>query len=364
MPYQTILIILLLNLPFNGFGQQLVLVHKPFSESNVPNWRYSQDTVSFSTNTNIWGLIYLPNAALDSPQITLIINNIHGDKKSARFDLQPLDPSQLNWHKQIKKWYQYLLKSPHWYYFEITPNPAVVNAQDGVAFLEVFMNAAEKSRQKPALFTYHIEGDSNSNTCAIDFSSEQGFFEPLWEKLGRYQKIIANKKDIENQQNILLMKCEPAGFPQVTKWANETKGLQADLVESDLNIFQAVENIKIITEAIPDSISKTLKRELRNLLLLDLAILEMQNGSAKAQKIRQKTDLIKQLSLYPELKSILALYKDKTGLVFSSKQSEQEQEYKLQTISKAFLPYKSKYEEHVKLQAELDKLNAALVKFD
>jgi hypothetical protein len=369
MNYKILIItfVLLLSLATQGHSQQLVFVHKPFVENDIQNYRYSQDTTSFSTNSQILGLIYLPNADKDLPKIKLSIKNHKGNEKTASFHLQQLDPSQLNWHKHIKKWYQYLLKSPHWYYFEITPNPSVINAIDGVAFLEVIQESAQTSTSEsiaPSFFSYRVEGDTSTNSCAIDFRSKQGFFTPLWKKLGHYQQVLANKKDLEGQQVALRKQCEPNDFTQISQWADESKGLKTDLKSSDLSIFQAVENLKIITEAIPDSISKELKRALRALLILDISILETTKATNKAKKIKRKDDLVKQLSLYPELNSILNLYKNKNSQVISFKEIESKQESELDKVSSKFSPYEDKYTAHQKLQVELNELDKQLVKFD
>ena len=162
----------------------------------------------------------------------------------------------------------------------------------------------------------------------------------------------------------LVQQCTPPGFDQVTQWAHKTSGLQNDLVDSDLNIFQAVENLKIITEAIPDSVSKDLKRELRALLMMDIEILEMLPGEAKIERIRQKMDLVKQLSLYTELQPILKMYDELNGKAAGLKKTEREQEYELEQITKLYQPYADKYKAHVELQGELEQIDASLLKFD
>ncbi|BDS13936.1 hypothetical protein [Aureispira anguillae] len=361
MIYKTILISLFFYLPFFGYSQQLLLVHRPFSQKEVTTWRYGKDTVPFNSDDQIWGLVYLPNIEQKKAKITLAIENDLGEKTIASFWLKKVLPNQLNWHSSIRKWQKHLLNSPHWYAFEITPQPAFVDAYNGVAFLEIIHQTAKENRS--TRFTYNVEGKYTEHSCTINFT-QQGAFAPLWTKLTHYQQLIREKETLEQQQIGLVQQCQPHGFAQVQEWAHQASGLKTDLATSDLNIFKAVENLKIVTEAIPNSISPYLKRELRALFLLDLTILELPEGSDKTQKNRQKADLIKQLSLYPELQNILTQYTNSTGTANLYKKTEAEQKKVLQDIIKKYRPYQSIYNAHQKLQLELIELKALLVDFD
>ena len=162
----------------------------------------------------------------------------------------------------------------------------------------------------------------------------------------------------------MIQQCRPYAFSQVSTWAAKAAGLQTDLAATDLDLFRVVENLKIVTEAIPNSISPYLKRELRALLLLDIALVEMPNGRDKTQKKQQKEDLLKQLYLYPELKGILDLYKNTTENVMIYKKTEEEQQKELQEVIKKYRPYKGIYNTYQDLQAELDLLKTDLQYFD
>lgn len=362
MAYNIILRILLLFLPFFASSQQLIWVHRPFTESNVPNWQYNRDTASFNATSQIIGLVYHPNANKEQPQLELTVENELGKKNTATFHLKKADPSQLNWHPCIQKWQRYLLNNKHWYYFEITPNPMVVNAYDGVDFLDIIYQTAQENNI--ATFTYNVSGKYKTNTCTINFRQEQGLFATLWLKLMNYQTLIQRKKNLKKQQIALIKQCQPYGFDQVQKWASQASGLKKNLTTSDLAIFKAVENLKIITEAIPKSVSPYLKRKLRALLLLDIAILELPESNDKAKKIQQKEDLIKQLSLYPELQSTLNFYMQSTGIATSYKKTERQQQQELQNIIKKYRPYQPIYVTHQKLDQELKTLNVSLAEFD
>jgi hypothetical protein len=363
MNYKAILAALFICLPFlNCYSQQLIFAHHPFSETNVSAWRYSMDTVLFNPTSAIIGLVNLPNSVEENPKLDLVIENQLGGRTTASFKLVSFDPSKLQWTPQIRRLQQAILKNSNWYYFEITPKPTVINAYDGVAFLEVIHQLAKD--KKAATLTYNLSGKYESNVCTINFRKEQGVFKALWTKLDYYQNILKKKEGIEQQQANLIQQCRPYSFSEVSTWAAKVSGLRTDLATTDLDLFKVVENLKIVTEAIPKSISPYLKRELRALLLLDVALVEMPKGRDKTQKTQQKSDLLKQLYLYPELKGTLDLYKNTTENVMIYKKTEQEQQKELQDIIKKYRPYQGIYTTYQDLQAELDLLKMDLQYFD
>jgi len=363
MNYKAILIALFICLPFlNVYSQQLIFAHRPFSETKVSAWRYSTDTVVFSSRSAIIGLVNLPNSVEETPSLDLVIENQLGKQATASFKLLRFDPSQLNWNTTIKRLQASVLNNSNWYYFEITPKPSVVDAYDGLAFLEVIYQLAKNN--KAVTLTYKLSGKDESNVCIINLKEEQGIFKALWTKLDYYQNILKRKNSIEQQQANLIQQCRPYAFSEISSLAAKAAGLQTDLVATDLDLFKVVENLKIVTEAIPKSISPYLKRELRALLLLDIALVEMPKGRDKTQKTQQKDDLLKQLYLYPELKGILDLYKNTTDNVMIYKKTEQDQEKKLQEVIKKYRPYKAIYTTYQELQAELDLLKTDLQYFD
>lgn len=327
--------------------------------------RYTSDTVEFSTGSRIGGLIYLPSVNKKNPQITLTVKNREGIEKSADFLVSSIKPYRLKWHKLIKRWYKNILDNPDWYYFEITPVPSVINAKAGVEFLSLIKDGAVNSSKlnTTAIFSYKLKEGTTFNTCSLDFRNNQGFFQGLWEKLSYYQKVIADKNKTEAEQAEVVKKCSKYGFEQVSQWAVQSEKLKEDLVNSDLKIFREVENLKIITESLPDSVSKDLKRLLRSLLMLDIAILE-NNGFDNEQKNKQKKDLIKQLSLYPELGGILGTYILQTTNSTSAKQMESQQTSLFEDITDLYGPFESYYKSYQNLQTKLDALNQQLLHFD
>jgi len=363
MNYKAILVALFICLSFlNCYSQQLIFAHRPFSETNISVWRYSMDTVVFSPTSAIIGLINLPNAAQENPILELVVKNQLGERATANFKLVPFDPKQLHWNAEIKRLQAAILNNSNWYCFEVTPKPAVVNAYDGVAFLEVIHQMAKN--KKAVTLTYSLSGKHESNVCTINFKTEQGVFKELWTKLDYYQTILKRKNSIEQQQANLIQQCRPYTFSEVSTWAAKAAGLQTDLATTDLDLFRGVENLKIVTEAIPKSISPYLKRELRALLLLDIALVEMPKGRDKSQKKQQKDDLLKQLYLYPELKGILDLYKNTTENVMIYKKTEEEQQKELQGVIKKYRPYQGIYATYQNLKEELDVLKTDLQYFD
>ena len=368
MNYKAILLALFICLPFlNCYSQQLIFAHRPFSETNVSVWRYSMDTVVFSPKSSIIGLVNLPNAAQENPTLELVVENQLGKRATANFKLVRFDPKQLLWSAAIKRLQAAVLNNPNWYYFEITPKPAVVNAYDGVAFLEIIHQVAKNKEAVTLTYnisTYNLSRKPELNVCTINFKTEQGIFKELWTKLDYYQNILKKKSSIEQQQANLIQQCRPYTFSEVSTWAAKATGLKTDLATTDLDLFKVVENLKIVTEAIPKSISPYLKRELHALLLLDIALVEMPKGRDKSQKKQQKDDLLKQLYLYPELKGILDLYKNTKENVMIYKKTEEEQQKELQEIIKKYRPYQSIYAAHQNLQEELEVLNTDLQYFD
>lgn len=363
MNYKAILVALFVCLPFlNCYSQQLIFAHRPFSEAKASAWRYSKDTVVFSPKATIIGLVNLPNLDQTNPSLELEVENQSGERATASFNLVRFNPNELRWNAEIKRLQSAILTNPNWYYFEITPKPTVVDAYSGVAFLEVIQPIAKKNQA--ITLTYQLSGKSESNVCVINFRKEQGVFKELWTKLDYYQNMIQKKNSIEQQQANLVQQCRPYSFSEVSNWAAKATGLQNDLAGTDLDLFRVVENLKIVTEAIPESISPYLKRELRALLLLDVAIVEMPRGRDKTQKTQQKEDLLKQLYLYPELKSILDLYKNTTENVMLYKKTEQVQQKELQELIKKYRPYQGIYTTHQELQAELEVLKTDLQYFD
>lgn len=355
---KTILTYVLLLLMGQLYAQEMLLVHAPFSEKDVPTWRYSQDTAVFTSQTTIWGLFYQPL----NKSCILKVKNAQGREETAEFIPRPLDLSQLNWHPYIKKTYRSFLESKDWYYIEITPSPSVLTAEDGVHFLEVIQDGV--NRKQAMSLTYQMEGQQDWNTCILDFRKGQGYFEPLWEKLLHYQKLLAEKQNLEQEITTLKTQCEPHGFQKIEQWAGQLDGLTTDLKKSDINLFQAVENLKIVTEAIPDDIASPLKLKLHELLLLDIKILKVPQGASVASKRQRKADLLQQLSLYPELKDVLTQYQSLTGVAVNVKKTEQEQAKEVQRIGKLYKPYKNIYETYWELSLLLGNLDAQLETFN
>ena len=311
-------------------------------------------------------MIYLPEADKNNLQITLTIKNRIGIERSAVFLVSSIKPFELNWHKLIKRWYKNILDNPDWYYFEITPMPSVINAKAGVEFLSLINDEALRSSKlnTTALLSYKIKEDTSFNTCSLDFRNNQGFFQALWKKLSHYQGLLSDKKRIETEKSELVKKCSKYGFEQVSQWAVQSEQLKEDLVTSDLNVFREVENLKIITESIPDSVSKDLKRLLRNLLILDIAILGNDDEGFRRQKNNQKKDLIKQLSLYPELQETLGVYIIQTTNSTSAKQKESQQASLFDDITGLYAPFAPLYKNYKGLQIKLDDLILQLFHFD
>lgn len=354
--------ILIFLSPLLAYNQQAIWVHKSFSKSGQINTRYSQDTVRFDANAPILGMVYYPNAEDNQMQISLHLRLANKQQSAVCFDLKSITPGKLKWHPVFRRYYQKMFEKPHWYSFEISPKPSVATAYDGVHFLELLYPVAQK--KQAVLLSYRVSTDSIENTCWIDFQNGNGLFAPLWEKLGRYQKLLQEKNAIEAKQQEALKKFSPYGFEEVNAWACRKFDMKDVLEDCCVMTFAEVERLKIITENIPDSISKHLKRELKRLLTMDIALLEMPEGKAKKEAIQHKNSLVKELSLYPELNSIMEEY----NLLFieanSCKRTETEYAGNLEVADKLYQPYEQAYKYYVELNRALNGVCGALVEFE
>lgn len=359
------LLVLLLVLTAGAvLGQDLIWVHRPFSTNQLSPWRYAEDTVVFASNEEIGAIVYWPEAQSRQPELQVVIKNAIGKERTATFYLKSFDPSSLKWPAPIKQYYQFLLTRPHWYYLTITPEPSVIDARAGVAFLEVIYQAVHETDNHTVFISHKSKESAVYRHSQLSFKEGQGHFAPLWTKLTKYQTVLDEQNALLTQQSSLLEQFEPHGYATIEGWANRLSGLDQNIQKVDLNFFQAIENLKIVTETLPASVSKWQKRSLHELLLLDVALLETKDALKKAQKQEQKKDLMQQLKLYPELQEVLIMYEKLTQSAVVEKEQEGAYLNDYHRLVRQYKPYDRQYKTYQNLQGQIELKEAELKKFD
>lgn len=346
-------------------AQSVILLHRPLQGTYAvePLWNYHQDTAAFTGSAEIWGLVYCKACAdAQQPSIELNIRHANQPLEIITFDLAPLSLTSMNWHPSLVRNLSGLIQSPHWYIFKVNPAPAVQTGYDGVRFGNVFYEAAQSSQQQ--LFSYKVLAGKKEKTLSINFGQAKESWEKIWPKYLHYKGLVEQVDHVQMMQDAAKAKCGPFGYTQISTWAEQIKGFQKDLVLSDLELFKAVETLKIITENLPHTIRPNLKRQLHALLRLDVHILEAPDLAARTTLIRQKASLLKELSLYPSLQPILKQYNNATGAAVTQERQQAAQEQALQRLSKQLHPYRTTYTRIQQLQQRLDYLEQQLSSFD
>ena len=346
-------------------AQSVILIHRPLQGTYAvePLWNYHQDTAAFTGTAEIWGLVYCKVCAnTKQPSIELNIRHANQPLEIITFDLQPLSLTSTNWHPSLVRSLSGLIRSPHWYIFRVSPDPAVQTGYDGVRFGDVFYEAAQSSQRQ--LFSYEALAGKKEKVFTINFGQTKTPWEEIWPKYLHYRGLVEQVDNVQMMQDAAKAKCAPFGYNQISMWAAQIKGVQKDLVISDLELFKAVETLKIITENLPHTIRPNLKQQLHALLRLDVNILEAPDLAARTTLIQQKASLLKELSLYPSLQPILKQYNNATGSAVKQERQQAAQEQALQRVSKQLQPYKATYTRIQQLQQRLDYLEQQLSSFE
>lgn len=324
-------------------------------------WRFAKDTAVFNSNTPLIGIAYHPQQNGASIILNAKIQNHLGEQQVVTFKAKRFDPSKLNWPAAVLQWQAALLESKHWYQFEVFPKPSVQNAYDGIALLQLFRATAV---QQGAIFIEYQAADApNKAACIIDFEQGQGHFLPLWERLAYYEQLVEQRQTFLQQQTQLEASFAPYDLATIQSWSGETQTLKSDLAVQDLALLKVVERLKNSTEVLPDSISPTLKRLLREVLLLDLTILKLPAGPEQNKKRQQKTILVRELTLYPELQPILEEYELLDDPLPTMQRAEQQTQRSLQAVYKNFKRYEPNYKQHKRLQKLIEGLDLELQVF-
>jgi hypothetical protein len=346
-------------------AQSVILLHRPLQGSYAvePLWNYHQDTAAFTGTAEIWGLVYCKECAnTEQPSIELNIRHANHPLEIITFALEPLSLASTNWHPSLVRSLSGLINSPHWYIFKLNPDPAVQTGYDGVRFGNVFYEPAQSSKRQ--LFHYHALASKKEKALTINFGQAKTPWEEIWPKYLHYKGLVEQVDNVQMMQDAAKAKCAPFGYTQISTWAAQISGFQKDLAISDLELFKAVETLKIITENLPNTIRPNLKRQLHALLRLDVNILEAPDLAARTKLLKQKASLLRELSLYPALQPILKQYNNATGAAVQQERQQTAQEQALQRVSKQLQPYKTTYSRIQQLQQRLDYLEHQLSSFD
>lgn len=359
-----LLLLSLCSFIYTGSAQSVVLLHTPLEGDYAvePLWNYHQDTAAFTGSAEIWGLVYCDCNALEQPSIEISLQHADAPLQIVSFTLKPLALEAANWHPSLRMGLPILFNSPNWYTFQLSPAPSVQSGYDGVNFGAVFYEAAQSSQKH--LFRYKVLAGKKQKQLTINFGQPKEPWEAIWPKYLHYKGLVEQVDNLEMMQEATKAKCAPFGYDQVHTWAKQAQGFQEDLVVSDLELFKAVETLKIITEDLPPNIRPLLKRQLHALLRLDVHILEAQDIGTRTTLLQQKASLLKELSLYPSLAPILKQYNNATGTAVKQGRQQEAQEQALYRVQQQLAPYQSIYSRIQQLQERLDYLEQQLSSFD
>lgn len=346
------------------WAQSVILLHRPLEGDYAvePLWNYHQDTAAFTGSAEIWGLVYCACDSKEQPSIEISMQQGDAPLQIISFALEPLAVAVANWHPSLKTGLPTLINSHNWYTFQLHPTPAVKSGYDGVNFGTIFYEAAQSSTKQ--LFRYKVLAGKQEKQFTVNFGQPKAQWEAIWPKYLHYKGLVEQVDNLERTQATAKEKCAPHGYAQVQTWATQAQGFQSDLVTSDLELFKAVETLKIITENLPTTIRPNLKRQLHALLRLDVHILEAANIAQRTTLLKQKASLLKELSLYPSLQPILKQYNNATGPAVQQQRQQEAQKQALQRVAKQLAPYQSTYSRIQQLQQRLDYLEQQLSSFD
>lgn len=346
------------------WAQSMILLHRPLEGDYAvePLWNYHKDTAAFTGMAEIWGIVYCNCDTINAPSIEVSLQHDNEPLQIVSFALKPLKLTTANWHPSLQLGLPTLLNSSNWYTFRLHPAPTVKSGYDGVNFGTVFYKAAQSSKRQ--LFRYKVLAGKKEKLLTINFGQVKETWEAIWPKYKHYKGLVEQVDNLEIMQATAKSQCVPHGYAQVSIWAKQIQDFQSELVVSDLELFKAVENLKIITEYLPENIRPTLKRKLHALLRLDVSILQAADIATRASLTEQKAALLKELSLYPSLHPILKKYNNATGTAVKQQRQQEAQEQALMRITKQLAPYKSIYSRIQQLQKRLDYLEYQLSSFD
>ncbi len=360
--YKFLLGIAFLFLPFLSQAQKIILVDNLMDNSVLGLKSYTGDSLVFGANQKIWGLVHYRNSIEKNPTVNLQFKNAYGLERTVRFKLKSFDPSQWNWDASILFFVESLFQKKDWYYLVLTDYPSVDDAYQGVAFLEIFEDIFNKNKQRLAIepLYYKLEKEENFRTCYLDFETGKGYLVPLLKQMKEYKNMMAKRTKLKKEQLTIEKKCLPAGFEQVARWGTAKVSLDSALVEDDFQLFLAIEKMKIKTEESASKLLTEEKRLLRELFLLDIAILENSSDYERFKLRKRRSDLYHKLLLYPRLKPLLGQYQKLTNRPQNIKIEERVQQKKVQRIVKKMQLYSAQWNAHKALDIQIKGLEKQL----
>lgn len=365
MKASLLLLLCTICLSKSTWAQSVLLMHRPLEGNYAvePLWNYHQDTAAFTGSAEIWGVVYCADCnSLEKPSVEISLQHAAEPVQIVSFSLKPLALAAANWHSSLQLALPTLLNSPNWYAFRLNPAPTVTTGYDGVNFGAVFYEAAQT--QERQLFRYKVLAGEEEKLLTVNFGQHKEPWEAIWPRYLHYKGLVEQVDNLEMMQDAAKAKCAPFGFDQINTWATQAQGIESELVSSDLELFKAVETLKVLTENLPATIRPNLKRQLHALLRLDVSILQTSDIAISTKLLKRKASLLKELSLYPSLQPVLKQYNNATGAAVQEQRQQEAQEQALQRVGKQLEPYQSIYNRIQELQKRLAYLEQQLSSFE
>ena len=131
-------------------------------------------------------------------------------------------------------------------------------------------------------------------------------------KVAPYRKKIIERRGLLQQQADIEKKLGVQGFRQISEWGSMQDDYTQRLKKDDEQLFVAIEKMKVMTEEVGPDISPEMKRLLRELFLLDIAILEAKKYQRPPLQ-KRRAELFKRITVYPKLKALALEYEKLTS---------------------------------------------------
>ena len=346
-------------------GQSVILIPPlpTWSSTHTPLINYQSDTAYFNTPAVWQGLVYADFPAGTSTEdqiLELLLENKQGRQEMISVQLQAQRGADLlNWHPSLTKTLP-MIQGAHtpWYTFELAPNHHLRTAYDLVNLGRVLQPTVDATSWQD--LTYRPLGSERQQHLRVKLDRKATPWAAFWQQYDHFEGLATQLEGIQLQQESLKRNCSPASFEQVQEWAAQQSNMRNEKITADVNLVVAVEQLKIITETLPESTPTYLKRDLHALLLLDIALLQQPKPAEKAHLLQRKADALRQLSLYPTLKKPLQAYTQTTAQTAQCERQQASRRAALQRIEQQFGPYRSLHQRYQMLEEKANYLDQQL----
>ena len=249
-------------------------------------------------------------------------------------------------------------KSAQWYRFDLIPLGDLITAYDVVGLGRALKPSLEQSGWQ--VLKYRPLGSERHQHLRVQLQAQAPHWASFWTQYEHFESLAQQLEAVRRQQENLRRNCQPATFEQVLTWAEQQDQVRDKKTDADVQLMAAVEQLKIITETLPESTPSYLKRDLHALLRLDVALLEQPTPVQRERLLQRRADLLRQLSLYPSLKGALQAYTRASGSTARQERQQAMQTQALERVNQQLAPYRSLYQRHQMLQAKADYLHQQL----